>query len=396
MSAFSGEALRKKLEMPLEQRGVLFFLLLPLLYLVSVIWALIAAWKRSKGYACAERNAPLWPVICVGNVIVGGTGKSPLTRFLAQRFLERGFSVAIFSRGISNRRLVSPLFVFSESHQQEWYELSDENREHFYFLTRFLRMRSHSGKFALVEYPDRHHAMQAFVSKTGIENERWVLILDDGLQHFAAQRDVNICLWSGDTLQNSPKYSLPLGPFREGWGATSLRKLMAQFDFNVFSALNREVQDVWVPPGSLCLKTNLLWFSVESDGSLTEVDEPKAVAALKKCSEINIVTGFARPERLFNYIQNVVSSGEPSAPSILHQSLSDHSELDEKAKKTLESASALVLSTKDFFRWFEQIVPNHGMGNKIMFVCTVESELTDLEGNSIDVCERLLPGGVRN
>ena len=71
------------------------WLLLPLLLPLNILFVVIASLRRRL--ICAERLAV--PVVVVGNITVGGAGKTPLTLWLAQRLAERGRVPGIVSRG---------------------------------------------------------------------------------------------------------------------------------------------------------------------------------------------------------------------------------------------------------------------------------------------------------
>src|SRR5690606_26081264 len=105
-----------------------------LLIFISFVWASIAYVKRFIGYKKFDsiKNFPSdLKVICFGNILVGGTGKTPIVRRYAENKLKDGFYIAIASRGIHGKSVI----VYSDDYALEnLNKLSDENREHFELL----------------------------------------------------------------------------------------------------------------------------------------------------------------------------------------------------------------------------------------------------------------------
>ena len=64
--------------------------------------ARVRAWGYRRGWYSQKRLQK--PVICVGNLTVGGTGKTPMVIWIAQRFAERGWRVGILTRGYKGAR----------------------------------------------------------------------------------------------------------------------------------------------------------------------------------------------------------------------------------------------------------------------------------------------------
>jgi tetraacyldisaccharide 4'-kinase len=134
------------------------------------------------------------PVISVGNLTVGGTGKTPLVIALAERFREHGFRPVILSRGYG--RTSRDLLVAGSS----WEECGDEP-----FL-----MKCRLGNVPVVVGADRYQA-GLLAEKRGLGN---IFILDDGFQHRRLYRDVDIV--SIDPVEWARGESLlPGGPWRE-------------------------------------------------------------------------------------------------------------------------------------------------------------------------------------
>lgn len=133
------------------------------------------------------------PVICVGNITLGGTGKTPVTMMIAAALKEQGLNVHILSRGYGGK-LKGPLLVNTAYHTSQ--EVGDE-------------------PLLLAQ------AALTWVSKNKVEGAKAavqagakILLLDDGLQNPSLHKDFNIIVVNGEYgLGNECVF--PAGPLRE-------------------------------------------------------------------------------------------------------------------------------------------------------------------------------------
>jgi tetraacyldisaccharide 4'-kinase len=133
------------------------------------------------------------PVLVVGNIFIGGTGKTPLTIWLAATLRAAGFSPGIISRGHGGAGSgeVTPQSLAAE--------VGDEP----------LLIATRTGCPVMVGR-DRPRAGRALLAAhPGVD----ILISDDGLQHYALRRDIEIVLFDGRGAGNG--WLLPAGPLRE-------------------------------------------------------------------------------------------------------------------------------------------------------------------------------------
>lgn len=172
--------------------GSLYWILLPL---TGIYWLLVRIRKSlyRSGFLKSFR-APV-PVIIVGNVTVGGTGKTPVTIWLARHLAGRGFSPGIVSRGYGGSRSSTSMRVDSASDPDV---VGDEPV--------LLAKRT---ECPVVVDADRTRAVRMLV-----DDGADVIIADDGLQHYRLERDYEICVIDGARgLGNG--MLLPAGPLRE-------------------------------------------------------------------------------------------------------------------------------------------------------------------------------------
>ncbi|MFC5462421.1 tetraacyldisaccharide 4'-kinase [Massilia niabensis] len=174
------------------RRGPLACALWPLSLLFRALAALRAVLYRA-GVLKAGR-LPV-PVIVVGNIFIGGTGKTPLTIWLARALREAGFRPGVISRGHGGEG-DAPRAVTLQS------DTRDVGDEPLLIARRagvpvvVGRKRVEAGRALLAAHPEVN-----------------VILTDDGLQHYALARDIEIVLFDGRGVGNG--WLLPAGPLRE-------------------------------------------------------------------------------------------------------------------------------------------------------------------------------------
>ncbi len=146
-----------------------------------------------------ERSAQVpVPVLSVGNLSAGGTGKTPLTLFLAEGLEAAGWTNAVLSRGYGGRRDIDPMSVEADSDPRQ---TGDEP----------LLMARRLGAQRVVVGRKRHAAaLRALSQRPGVR----CLLLDDGFQHRALHRDLDLLVLDGVRLWGNGRM-LPLGDLRE-------------------------------------------------------------------------------------------------------------------------------------------------------------------------------------
>ena len=172
----------------------LHILLLPLSFIFRLLAALRRALYRS-GILSSEKLAV--PVIVVGNITVGGSGKTPLTLWLAQQLIDEGWHPGIISRGFGGSKTTSPQAVNVSSNPDE---VGDE-----------AVLMAQRGLCPVWVGRDRPAAGRALL-RTHPECD--VLLSDDGLQHYRLRRDVEIAVVDG-VRRFGNGCLLPAGPLRE-------------------------------------------------------------------------------------------------------------------------------------------------------------------------------------
>ena len=154
--------------------------------------------KRLKKFLSGKTKPwkPDIPVIVVGNIVAGGTGKTPFVIWLAKKLTNLGYKPGVISRGYGGKAKKYPL-VLDESTKVKM--SGDEPRLIF-----------HNAKVPVYVSPNRVQAAKRMVEDTECD----VIISDDGLQHYALGRDVEIVIFDGSRGVGN-KLCLPAGPLRE-------------------------------------------------------------------------------------------------------------------------------------------------------------------------------------
>lgn len=173
------------------------YLSAPLLWPLSKLFAAIVAMRRRYflAHPHLSYNAPV-PVIVVGNISVGGNGKTPLVIWLVEQLRIKGFQPGVVSRGYGGNAKVYPLVLDKTSVPNE---AGDEP------VLIFKRTQC-----PVAVSPKRQEAIEAILP-LGVN----IIISDDGLQHYQMARDLELVVVDGKRRFGNKQY-LPMGPLREG------------------------------------------------------------------------------------------------------------------------------------------------------------------------------------
>ncbi|AMO57030.1 tetraacyldisaccharide 4'-kinase [Endozoicomonas montiporae CL-33] len=166
-------------------------LLLPLTALFK--WL---ARRRCQKTIRSQRWQPPVPVVVVGNLSVGGTGKTPVVAALVRFFQKKGYRPGIASRGFGADAQSLPLLVTADTNPAI---AGDEPV-----------MLAQQLQVPVMVDPDRVSAARALIERSGCN----LIITDDGLQHYRLHRHVEIVVIDGQRMLGNG-LCLPAGPLRE-------------------------------------------------------------------------------------------------------------------------------------------------------------------------------------
>ncbi|MCF6186388.1 MAG: tetraacyldisaccharide 4'-kinase [Desulfobulbaceae bacterium] len=140
------------------------------------------------------------PVISVGNLTLGGTGKTPMVQNLARLLMENGFRPAVVSRGYGGATK-EPVNVVSDGEQ-------------ILLPAEFVGDEPRLLAETLPGVPVLTGIIRKLPARRAVEMGANVLLLDDGFQHMAVGRDLNLVLFSADFLAGNSRI-FPGGDLRE-------------------------------------------------------------------------------------------------------------------------------------------------------------------------------------
>ena len=242
-----------------------------LLFPISLIFRALAALRRFlyRSGILASVKLPV-PVIIVGNISVGGTGKTPLTLWLAQQLIENGWHPGIVSRGYTKtaRQKDIPREV---SNSNDADKVGDEP----------LLMAQR----ALCPVWIGRNRPVAALALLQAHPECDIILSDDGLQHYRLQRDVEIVVVDG-ARRFGNGLLLPAGPLREP--VSRLRKVDAVVN-NGGQVHDREL-------------------AMHLDGSLFyNLLNPEIVVSATEFAgqRLHALAGIGHPQRFFSHLQHL-------------------------------------------------------------------------------------------
>ena len=163
-------------------------------YPLSIIFNLISKYRRRKLSKTSWK--PSVKTIVVGNLTVGGNGKTPFVIWLVNTLKRSGFKPGVISRGYKSTSKKFPLHIDSNT---DVYHSGDE-----------AKIISNSTNCPVVVGPKRVNSAKYLLDNFDCD----VLITDDGLQHYALGRDIEIAMVDG-IKKFGNQLTLPAGPLRE-------------------------------------------------------------------------------------------------------------------------------------------------------------------------------------
>jgi tetraacyldisaccharide 4'-kinase len=259
----------------------------------SIYGAAIALRRAAYGAGLFEKKRAPRPVISVGNLSVGGTGKTPFVILLANRLAQRNVRVAVLSRGYG-RKNEEDLVVVSEGDGPR------VSAEHAGDEPVLIAERTAA---IVISCADRLRAAELAASAFHAD----VLLLDDGFQHWRLARDLDLVLLDReDPLANGRL--LPRGPLREPADALSRADLLV--------LVGGEAKERTLLPDRPIVEVGVVPARIE----LGEEEHPPEWIATKR---VALLSGIARPERFRRTVE------ELGARVVHEDRRPDHAELTE-------------------------------------------------------------------
>lgn len=176
-----------------EKRGVKYYAIIPLSWLYC---ALVGIRRFLYRYKIFRSYPSPVPVIVVGNITAGGSGKTPLVIWMANFLKQQGYKPGLVSRGYGGKATHWPQQVRADS-------------DHVVVGDEAVMLASRT-ECPMAVGPERPKVIDSLIEHYDID----VVISDDGLQHYAMRRDIEIAVINGERRFGNGQ-CLPAGPLRE-------------------------------------------------------------------------------------------------------------------------------------------------------------------------------------
>ncbi len=246
-------------------------------------------------------KAPV-PVIVVGNITVGGTGKTPLILWMIDHCRQRGVRVGVVSRGYGAKPPSLPWRVLA---QQSAEQAGDEP----------LLIVKRTGVPLMID-PDRSQAVRALLAEEPLD----LILSDDGLQHYRLARDLELVLIDAARGLGNRR-CLPAGPLREP------AERLQSVDALLYNGASEDREDGYAfrlrPTALVNLRSG----------------ERQPVNHFPPGQALHAVAGIGNPQRFFNTLEGLHWRPVPHA-------FADHAEFTAQAL-AFTPALPLVMTEKD-------------------------------------------------
>lgn len=305
-----------------SRRGPLAWLLWP----VSLVYTALGVLRRTlyRLGVLTVHHLPV-PVVVVGNVVVGGAGKTPTVIALIRHLQARGWSPGVVSRGYG-RQGSGVLAVHGDTSASA---SGDEPA--------LIHRSTGVPVFVAARRVDAARALLAAHPQVNL------LLCDDGLQHLALGRELAIAVFDERGTGNG--WQLPAGLLREPWPPA------ANDPFAPDLLLRQRRDDapraaLQVPPGMPAFDARRRL----ADHAINPQGQRLALAELAT-RPLMAVAGIARPEMFFDMLR------ERALPLLRTVPLADHAQPSDYAALKLQPGDTVLCTEKDAVKLFEQLLP---------------------------------------
>ena len=296
--------------------------------------------KFAYGIGLLQSHRITAPVIVVGNITVGGTGKTPLVIALVQHLKQQGWRPGVISRGYGGTSSFWPRIITQGDSAGE---VGDES----------LLIYQRTG-VPVVAGPERVRSAHMLVEKFHCN----VLISDDGFQHYALQRDIDIVVIDGKRGAGNG-WCLPSGPLREP--VSGLRRA----DLQVINGQSASAAS------SDHREREFAMQMVVGDLYQLENHDIRLPLSTMTAKRVHAVAGLGNPERFFNTLTH-------GGLDIERHVFDDHHHYQASNFSFATDRDTVVMTEKDAVKCAGLLPPG------VAWVLPVNAELTPLFYQSID------------
>ena len=308
----------------------------PLTALSWLYSAGLAAFLATYRIGLRKQKRIATPVVSVGNLTLGGTGKTPIVRWLCESFLQEGVKPCVVSYGYGGSACGSPTVV---SDGKSVYLGADEAGDEPTMLARLLP------GIPVVIGKRRYDAAQLAEEKYSPT----LIVLDDGFQHWQLHRNLDIVVIDARRPFGNRR-TIPAGPLREPVSAIKRAGLVvlthsSEITDDVLRELENEVRKI-APEVEVYRARN-------ADSAMREMTTGERISSRPHDERVCAVSSIGEP---WGFERSVVKTGLPIACAVRYPdhhrySSSDTDDITRVARDC--GASAIVTTEKDAVRWHD-------------------------------------------
>jgi tetraacyldisaccharide 4'-kinase len=267
------------------------------LWPISLVFASLVAmrwWLYRLGWIRSQ-TLPV-PVVVVGNVLVGGVGKTPITIALVQHLVAQGWRVGVLSRGYGRSTQAPAIQAVTPNSTAQ--DVGDEPL----LIARKCQVPVWVGS-------DRVATARALLAA---HPEVQVLVCDDGLQHWPLARDLELCVFDERGVGNG--HLLPAGPLREAWPRRVIHANVPMLVLQTGTS-TPPIDQPSLGPHTFAVARQLSDHAVQANG------QTRALQSWQGQS-VQALAGIAKPEVFFSQLR-------AQGLTLSHtQALADHADLE--------------------------------------------------------------------
>ena len=316
-------------------RLLLLSLLLPLSWLFRGVVAIRRRWHWFwRPPALSKR--PGWlrvPVAVVGNISVGGTGKTPLLIALAHHLKSINVQPGVISRGYGGKAPAYPLSLDSRGPLPDPAHCGDEPR-----------LIAEKTGCPVVVAPDRQAALKHLLEKFPQVD---VVLSDDGLQHHGLWRDMEIIVVDGERMLGNGR-CLPAGPLREPAWRLNMSDFVLLNGGDANSPKEKAIADL---PDYIAYRMHMkprYLSNLLTGEKLPISDEGSGKMSFKADSRVQAVAGIGNPARFFRSLESLPCLSHLTHP-VARFSFPDHHRfsLADFQRAGIDLQQPVVMTEKD-------------------------------------------------
>lgn len=320
-----------------------------------------------------------FPIICVGNLAVGGTGKTPMIEYLV-RLLDKDYKVATLSRGYKRKT--------------KGFAIADENTTALDIGDEPMQIHE---KFPGISVAVAEERVVGIPQLLQAEPQTQVILLDDALQHREVKAGLNILLTDYNNLYTRD-FLMPAGDLRDGRGSSKRADIIVVTKCKPY--LNEEERQKIIKEIDPLPTQKVLFTKIEYSSPYHLFSKEEKMMD-QDCSVL-LVCGIANPQPLKEVLNQYVSSYEILSYRDHHIFNTDDLNEIKKYFSKMEASNKIILTTeKDGVRLAKfkkemEHLPIYVFPMAHKFLFEQESEFHDLIFNFVGTFSGIAPGNNKN